>query len=47
MKTFWMWVILVWSLLFSLCGVVWSLHNTREIKDLKEQQAIIETYKEV
>lgn len=42
MKTFWTWAIVVWSLLFSLCGVIWSLYNTRDINELKKQYTISE-----
>ena len=47
MKTFWMWAVLVWCLLFSLCGVVWSIYNTRDIHKIKEEQSIVATYKGV
>lgn len=42
MKTFWMWAFVIWTLLFSLCGVVWSIHNTREINKMRENSEMIE-----
>lgn len=38
MKTFWIWVLVVWSFLFSLCGAVWSLFNTRAINKLEKDE---------
>lgn len=35
MKNFWIWVLVVWSFLFSLCGAIWSLCNTRAINKLE------------
>lgn len=41
MKTFWIWVLVVWGFLFSLCGVIWSLYNARDIAKLKEEPIVV------
>lgn len=38
MKNFWIWVLVVWSFLFSLCGAIWSLFNTRAINKLEQSE---------